>query len=296
MAGRHFIAVLVLLLIGTAIYGWRPWDMSADHYTRLAVAVIGVVGTIATILGALELWNLRHRADLDREQAAEHRRQLRMLLALRAELILNLKAQAETFTGERGAAFRALYQTAIREAATSGRGSAKWPRVILSATNDVYDQVKTALSDLPASVLPEVISYYQNDEYVAQVLMAYNDGRLDGLNATRQTAAVEQLFRIGADTTLAALDAVEAITDAVAHHPARRNFSSTDLDLTENLQSTLTSLRPIVENLRMDDAANHAVRKRGSVRKKVLAKATREPGRSHPARFFRRSRWEGRTA
>ena len=221
-----------------------PSDTAASSRRRF-----GVVGTVATIIGALALWNKRHSDDLSRERASEGRRQLRMLLALRAELILNLDPQARTFTGDTGAAFRSLYDAAIDDA-TTAQGKATWPRVIVSATNDVYDQLKSALPDLPASVLPEVIDYYQNDEYVVQVLKAYNDGRLDGVSTDRQRAAVTQLFRIGHTTTIAAHDAVTAISAAIADHSARRDFDAMDLHLPTRLQATMDRLAAIVETMR----------------------------------------------
>jgi len=226
---------------------------------RLVAALGSLLGPVFAALGALGLWTLRHRADMEREVRQTARRQLKMLLALRAELILNLEAQAKQFLGASGQQRRDLFEREVRMAP---RGKHSMPMSVVSDTNDAYDHIRPYLSDLPASVLPEVIGYYQNDEYVSQLLKSFSDGTFEKVTVARRERALAALFEIGRDAALAAFDAVEALNASIAQHSERAGFASKDLEIAPTQRDVLETVREDVAAAR--NAQHNSPEKSGS--------------------------------
>ena len=199
------------------------------------------------------------------------RRQLRMLLALRAELILNMEAQAAQFVGAEGAARRALYERELRRAGTSH----SMPMAVVSETNDAYAHVKDSLSDLPASVLPEVIGYYQSDEYVAQLLRAFSGGDFEKVKLGRRLRALGALFKIGRNAAIAAQDAVEAVDQAIKTHASGAEFNAEDLELTEKQAAVVARVKPKIEAVKSGKERKHRPVNTWRLRRRKMRRSSR---------------------
>ncbi|MEY8841576.1 hypothetical protein AB9K41_21320 [Cribrihabitans sp. XS_ASV171] len=206
--------VLILSLAGLlalAAYGapfvGEAWGVPESR-ARLVAAVLGVMGTALTALGAFALWSMQHAADRQRERDRRRDRRHRLLVALRAELGLNLAAQYAQFGPAQMAARKPVYLAELEKA---GRGEVSMPMAVVSQTNDVFDAIKPEIADLPETVIAPVIAYYQQDEYVSQLLTRFAEGRFETVSKERRKRAIEALFAVGASALAAALEAFEAV-------------------------------------------------------------------------------------
>ncbi len=220
---------------------------------RIDAAFIGVIGTVIAAGGALLLWQFQHQSDVTKAINQDKRRQLRMLLALRAELILNLEAQTGQFVGSAAETLRATYLSNIDNAAD---GEPSMPMTVVSETNDAYEHARPHLSDLPAGILPYVIRYYQLDEYVSQLLKASASGQFESLSIDRRKRVIGSMFDLGTKAAMAAFDAVRHVDDSIRSHDMSKEFSKQEIDLTmdqasafERISAVLTQEIATAENI-----------------------------------------------
>jgi len=202
-------AITVIAFLFHATY--NAWTDGGQD-SRFVAAVIGVAGTLATGLGAFWLWSVQHRADIEKDDMARRRRVFRSLVALRAELALNLIAQDAQFGPRVAAKRKAAYLAALSSARRSHHSM---PLAVVSKTNDVYDTLKADLVDLPAEVLTHVINYYQLDEYVSEVLNSFASGKFENISIARRENAIAGLFETGNSAVRSALDAYDSVNRAV---------------------------------------------------------------------------------
>ncbi|MFC3616417.1 hypothetical protein ACFORG_21960 [Lutimaribacter marinistellae] len=198
--------LLALAAYGAPFVG-AAWDVPESR-ARLVAAVLGVMGTALTALGAFALWSMQHSADRRREQDRRRDRRHRLLVALRAELGLNLVAQEAQFGPAQTQARKPLYLAELEKA---GRGEVSMPMAVVSQTNDVFDAIKSEIADLPEEVIAPVIAYYQQDEYVSQLLTRFAEGRFESVSKERRKRAIDALFTVGASALEAALAAFDAV-------------------------------------------------------------------------------------
>ena len=146
---------------------------------RVDAAFVGVFGTVIAAVGAVFLWQVQHNTELDKNQQLVSEKQLRLLLALRAELILNLKALVAQTAG----ADAQILKTHLRRQLNN---SGLLPKSISSKTNDVFEHAKQQIAELPATVLPYIVEYYQREEYVFRINTSMSSGEFDDLELDRK--------------------------------------------------------------------------------------------------------------
>ncbi|MEM7319232.1 MAG: hypothetical protein AAF408_09455, partial [Pseudomonadota bacterium] len=185
----------------------EAWAAPGDR-SRIVAAVLGVIGTALTALGAFGLWSLQHRADQQREKRRRRDRRLRVLIALRAELGLNLQAQFGQFGPAQAAQRKAQFVIELQNASASEHSM---PMAVVSQTNDVFDNIKDEIADLPDDTIAPIIAYYQQDEYVSQLLARFSDGQFEKVSKIRRERAISALFVVGRSALDAAIDAFDAV-------------------------------------------------------------------------------------
>jgi hypothetical protein len=226
------VGVLIVVLIVLSFpYVEEAWS-DPEGRPRMVAALLGVAGTAVTAFVAFGLWMLQHRADRKAEQARRRDRQHRMMIALRAELGLNAKAQYDWFAPERSAGRKETYLTEM-QAADGAEHS--MPMAVVSQTNEVFDNLKDEIADLPGGVIAAVIAYYQQDEYVSQLLARFSDGTFEKVSVARRERAIEALFTVGRSTLAAAIIAFMAVDEALIEEgiPASADMERMRRDITQ---------------------------------------------------------------
>jgi hypothetical protein len=224
---------------------WRQ-----DETGPVRAAIVGVLGTLVAGVGALSLWQLQHWAAVRRDRQAAERRQLRMLLALRAELIRNLEDHAAFFVdgGE-------LKSRLIGHARTARDGEPSMPIATATRSNDAFDHARPHLSELPAPVISELIECYRLDEHIAVLLSDFTAGRYERISLKRKESAIAQLFDLGAQAADAALEAIDELELAIRDHPARHLPGMGDIRLARKQIEVLETWRPRLRPAQGADAA-----------------------------------------
>ena len=201
------LALLVVFIVLSALF-WKAWSAAGDK-SVLAPALLGLFGVLLTGLIAVSQRVEKHFESAALSKARNERKQ-RLLIALRAELALNAKAQFAFFEPVAAAKLATKLKAVIEEAETGGM-----PMAVVSQTNDVYDSVKGEIADLPEEVISPVINYYQQDEYVAQLLTQFARGDFDKLSEERRKGSIDALFRSGEGALKAAIEAFSAVDAAL---------------------------------------------------------------------------------
>jgi len=163
---------------------------------------------ILAIMGGVLLWNLRISTEKRRDEKRYSDRQRRLLLALKAEISMQLRSYALQFEGETG---EQRYKDLTKELETAKKGEHSMPIGVVPKENDVFDRVKDELADLPEDVIGPVIEYYQSDEYVAEVLKAFTNGQFEGKNIEKRKFALNRYFELGRGAAEEAREAIHVL-------------------------------------------------------------------------------------
>lgn len=215
------------LTLGLLIYFGTPllmeaWANQSDR-PRIITGVLGILAAVLTALFALWRWSFQHRADQkleeDRRDADKklesdrrRRRRLRILIALRAELGLNARAHYAWFAPGPAAERKAIF---LDEMNSAEDGEHSMPMAVVSQTNDVFDNIKDEIADLPEEVIAPVIAYYQQDEYIVQMLGRFSEGTFEKVSPVRRERAIVALFSIGRAALESALSAFKAVDQSL---------------------------------------------------------------------------------
>ncbi len=233
--GRLATVLASLLAAFAALIVFSGIEAGVERPEIIYAALISAFGTATTVLGGYLLWRLQHQAEAAREADRQAQRRVRLLIALRAELAECVKGQFAQFGPDKVAA---LKTTILKNIKTAQAGEHSMPTAVVKRGNDVYDNIVSEVADLPSSVIGATIRYYKLDRYVAEILIAFTDGKFEKLAKERRIDTVEMFATIGRqalEAGIAAFRAVDAhldpdpdlaaqmdaIADAIRSNPAR---------------------------------------------------------------------------
>lgn len=230
-------AVLMLAFAG----GMRSWigTMEIERPEVIASAVISVFGTVAAALGGVVLWRAQDARESERRREDEMLRARRVKIALRAEVALSAETLRKSFEPEAAQTARAAYVERIQKA---DPGMRRMPAGVAMDEYFIFDGLRSDLAQLPSFAIRCVVRFYQNDRYMTELIAGFAEGRFDGYSVERQIAAIDQYFRLGAETTVSALTARAALDAALA---GRTAFDEDDLSdwLDEDEATLVASLK-----------------------------------------------------
>lgn len=197
-----FIGVM-LAGLGASVAFW-PWIVAND----LAGDVIRAGSLSVPILGAICLWWLRKRDDRKLEMERRDRRMHRILVALRAEIVMQMDQHLAQFGAGR---IERIFRAHLQAVEDANKGEQSMPVGVVQNENDVFDNIKPELADLPDAVIGPIIAYYQNDEYVIETIKAFSAGAFEKKSKARRKKVLLGYFNLGRDATLAGFAALEEL-------------------------------------------------------------------------------------
>ncbi|MEM9045066.1 MAG: hypothetical protein AAGC81_10235 [Pseudomonadota bacterium] len=217
----------------------QAWSTPANQATIVA-ALLGMAGVVITGLGAFTLWLMQHQADRQAEKNAIDRRRQKLLIALRAELSLNAKAQFQFFAPNIAAENAKNFKAAVKLAKTGGL-----PKAVVSQTNDVYDHIKDEIADLPEEVIAPIINYYQQDEYVSELLKQITKGEFDDDPEEKRLRIIDALLAAGINALEAAIDAFAALDTSLKSEGVRDRRATVKMrDNIREMENELANHKP----------------------------------------------------
>ncbi|MEM9967307.1 MAG: hypothetical protein AAF755_04310 [Pseudomonadota bacterium] len=211
-SGFGALAVLLLCLAAFIVLVEYRGAMTA-FATTYASDLIRVSGYIVALIGAVMLWNLRITWEKRREDERRHARQRRLLVAIRAEISMQLENYIAQFEGGTAATRK---QALIAGVENAKRAEHSMPIGVVAKENDVFDHIKDELADLPEDVIAPVIKYYQADEYVVELIKAFTAGLFEKKDISKRKQVIEAYFEEGKRATYAARCALEALDRSIA--------------------------------------------------------------------------------
>lgn len=176
--------------------------------------VIRTLGLVVPLAGAFLLWRARKIDERDRAEKAQEERRRRILVALRAELMIAAEAHAGYFAADRVAAVEATMLANLRSADTA-KGERSMPGGSGVRSNIVFDGVREEIADLPAELIAPIVRYYGVDQGIVEMLNGFAEGKYEALPIDRREAAITAFFAIGKDALDLAARAYLAVDDEV---------------------------------------------------------------------------------
>lgn len=214
MTGEFWVFAISLAVALSALLLGQLWpqavaaEVEGDVIRALALAI--------PIFGSFCLWLLKEEAERRREETRRDKRRERLLIALRAEIEMQLEEYIEQFGPEVLPVKRQSMRDAIRR---SKKSQHSMPVGVVPAEHDVFDNIKSELPDLPSAVIKPVIQYYQADEYVEQLIKAFSAGAFEKKSVENRLTVFEGYIYQGLWATLAGFDAIEAIDGVLSGKP-----------------------------------------------------------------------------
>lgn len=190
MNGTIWIIVCVIGLTLGATIGLWPWIVQFE----LEGEVIRAVSLSIPILGGIVLWSLKTSEETRRQEQVRADRQRRLLVALRAEAQMHLDESIPQFSLQAIPRLRKKFRANIDAAK---KGAVSMPVGVFPKENDVFDRIKVELSDLPDAVIGPVIRYYQADEYVVEMIKAFNAGMFETKSKNDRKNVLDQYIMLG---------------------------------------------------------------------------------------------------
>lgn len=193
-------AAVVLFLIGLLTENWPAIErMEAEGEVISSLALfIPLIGGVLAYLG--RNWY----------EASTRRR--RLLVGIAAEIRLQLTQHLEQFAPKIAVT---LQSKMIENLSRAGKGEKTLPVGVAQSGNFIFDEVRSELPDLPDDVIGPVISYYEADDFIRQMIAAFNDGRFEVKSLKHRELVLKTYFLEGARATLAAFDAIDAVAKAL---------------------------------------------------------------------------------
>ncbi|WP_420862479.1 hypothetical protein [Algirhabdus cladophorae] len=207
-------SVLCLILLITAIGGTTSYFWSDIQTHDLEGDVIRGLGVGASVLGSFILWLLKQGDDQAKETKRKQDRQRRLLVALHAEIEMHLEQHMEQFT----IAARSTIEPIMLANVSRKTGQThSMPVGVVPKENDVFDRMKSEIMDLPDAVIGKVIRYYQADEYVSQLIIAFTESKFEGKALKERKNALKGYFNEGQRALYAGINAYEELAHALKH-------------------------------------------------------------------------------
>lgn len=213
MNGTIWIIVCAIGLTLGATIGLWPWIVQFE----LEGDVIRAVSLSIPILGGIVLWSLKTAEETRRQEQVRADRQRRLLVALRAEAQMHLDESIPQFSLQAIPRLRKKFRANIDAAK---KGAVSMPVGVFPKENDVFDRIKVELSDLPDAVIGPVIRYYQADEYVVEMIKAFNAGMFETKSKDDRKNVLDQYILLGLDAlrmNFRVLDALSQSLDDCAY-------------------------------------------------------------------------------
>lgn len=89
------------------------------------------------------------------------------------------------------------------------------PVGVVPKENDVFDHMKSEIGDLPDAAIGPVIRYYQADEYVVEMIRAFNAETFEAKPLDRRILVIDGYFELGDAALEAAFEALRVLDDAL---------------------------------------------------------------------------------
>ena len=214
---RESWAFVIALAMALGVIGLiKLWPLAVE--AKVEGDLIRAAGLAIPIFGSFLLWLIK--TNRDREMPAEERaRRLRnLLVALRAEIEMQLDQYLEQLGPDDLEAKRAYFNLRLDEATPD---ELSMPAGVVPSENFVFDNMKQELPELPDPVIRWVISYYQADEYVVELVRSFGAGAFEKRPIESRRAALEGYFSQMLIAALAAFPALEAIDQFLNGKPTQ---------------------------------------------------------------------------
>lgn len=204
------------LLIGVLTLGaglfWLIGQWDAIVAREIEGDVIRALSLAIPIMGAFTLWWLKQQADQRGRDKEHKKRRDRILVALRAEIDMQLDQHLEQFGADVAPAYQA---SMIASMYATPKKEHSMPVGVVPKENDVFDHIKPELADLPSDVIGKVIRYYQADEYVTELIKSFSSGAFEKTSQVKREKVIKGYYGEGHTATMAAFDALDALNDAL---------------------------------------------------------------------------------
>lgn len=163
------------------------------------------------------------------------RRQLRLVMALRAELFIAKQKHHAMFASDKT---EQIIEALVANVMSAKEGEHSMPSGAVIRGNPIFDHIKPELSDLPEEVIAPVIAYYQEAEGVAETLAAMYEGRYEGMPKERRVKTVHAFFEIGKSTSFAADAAFTSVDDYLVGKGKHLRLSVSDQKISDTQSAT----------------------------------------------------------
>lgn len=214
--GTVCLAVLVLGAGNAVIVKWMHANQSD---------LIRVSGTVLSVFGAVLLWLMRQTHERKNDEKKSAARRDRLILALTAEIEMQLENYVEQFVGDGSEARKAAL---LKSVDVAQENEHSMPIGVVPKENDVFDRVKDELADLPPSVIGPIIRYYQADEYVVEMIKAFTAGIFEKKDKAKRKVVIAAYFEQGKDAARLGCDALLSMSEYLHRDPPAitRQFAS----------------------------------------------------------------------
>jgi hypothetical protein len=199
----------------------------------VVAALIQVAGVMGAALASIYLWRHRVAVEKDFERREERmRREERvrdLLVAIRAEITIELRILAKQFDPAKRQAVRTAFIATLRDDRLRGKPA---------ATLFIFEDIKSELGLLPIGCIDEIVEFYKNNSRLDSLLTAFASGDYSGIDAARQEKAIEALMELGEDTLRSGLAAKREVNVFLSKaHRVDERWSKDEADVWSRLMA-----------------------------------------------------------